>query len=118
MTMSDVFNSATERRSLDQGDVLFAEGDNGAEMFGVIAGSIELRHGGDVVETVGPGHAFGEMAIIDHSLRSLTSVASEPSEVVVINEHVFLFLVDETPTFALQVMRSLTERLRRLGLGL
>lgn len=116
--MRDVFNNATDRRSLDQGEVLFTEGDTGAQMFGVVAGSIELRHDGAVVETVGPGQSFGEMAIIDHSPRSLTAVASEPSEVAVINEHVFLFLVDETPTFALQVMRSLTERVRRLGLGL
>ncbi len=110
-----MFLNATERRTLERGEVLFTEGDLGTEMFGVVTGSIELRHGQDVVETLGAGQTFGEMAIIDRSPRSLTAVATETSEVATINERTFLFLVHETPTFALQVMRSLTERVRTLG---
>ena len=115
MPVRGLFINATERRSLDAGEVLFSEGDLGTEMFGVVTGQIELRHGNGVVETLGPDQTFGEMDIIDHSPRSLTAVASEPSEIAVINERTFLFLVHETPTFALQVMRSLTERVRHLG---
>ncbi len=35
----------------------------------------------------------------------------EPTRIAVINRHTFLFLVHETPTFALDVMRSLAERI-------
>jgi CRP/FNR family cyclic AMP-dependent transcriptional regulator len=115
VSVRGLFINATERRSLSTGEALFSEGDLGTEMFGVVTGRIELRHGNDVVETLGPDQTFGEMAIIDHSPRSLTAVATEPSEVALINERTFLFLVHETPTFALQVMRSLTERVRHLG---
>ena len=45
---------------------------------------------------------------------ALTAVAAETSEIVAINEHMFLFLVHETPTFALQVMRSLSHMIRDL----
>ena len=41
----------------------------------------------------------------------LTAVVLEPTRIAVINRHTFLFLVHETPTFALDVMRSLAERI-------
>lgn len=118
MTVRGVFVNASERRQLDPGQVVFTEGDSGTEMFGVVAGAVELRHGDQVLDTLGPDDTFGEMAIIDHSPRSLTAVAIEQSEVAVINERTFLFLVHETPTFALEVMRTLTERLRPMGRNL
>ena len=115
MSVRGVFVNASERRGLAPGDVLFSAGEGGTEMFGVIDGAIELRHGDHVVTTIGPNGTFGEMALIDQSPRSLTAVAREASEVAVINERVFLFLVHETPTFALQVMRSLADRVRELN---
>jgi CRP-like cAMP-binding protein len=39
-------------------------------------------------------------------------VATADSKLAVIDQHTFLFLIHETPTFALQVMRTLAERLR------
>jgi CRP/FNR family transcriptional regulator, cyclic AMP receptor protein len=115
MSVRGVFVNASERRALAPGDVLFNAGDSGTEMFGVIDGKVELRRGDHVVATIGPDGTFGEMSLIDHSPRSLTAVAREASEVAVINERVFLFLVHETPTFALQVMRSLADRVRELN---
>jgi CRP-like cAMP-binding protein len=41
-------------------------------------------------------------------------VAIEPSEIAVITRDTFLFLVHETPMFALLVMRSLARRIREL----
>ena len=57
---------------------------------------------------------MGELAIIDDAARSLTAIAREPTTIAVIDEATFLFLVHETKTFALQVMRSLAARLREL----
>ena len=110
-----VFVNASERRALSPGDVRFNAGDSGTEMFGVISGAIDLRRGDHVVATVEPDGTFGEMSLIDQSPRSLTAVARGDSEVSVINERVFLFLVHETPMFALQVMRSLADRVRELN---
>jgi CRP/FNR family cyclic AMP-dependent transcriptional regulator len=52
------------------------------------------------------------MAIVDGSPRSATAVAVTDTKLAVIDRHRFLFLVQETPMFALQVMSSLAERLR------
>jgi CRP-like cAMP-binding protein len=54
------------------------------------------------------------MAIVSDAPRSLTAVATEPSVLAVIDERAFLFLVHETPMFAIQVMRTLAERIREL----
>jgi CRP-like cAMP-binding protein len=112
MTVRGLFANASEVREFVPGDTIFAEGDPGAEMFGVVSGKVELRHGDDVVIAVGPDGTFGEMAIISDAPRSLTAIAVEPSRIAVINRRTFLFLVHETPTFAIDVMRSLADRIR------
>lgn len=114
MTITGVFRSADEVREVAAGTTVFAEGDEGHEMYGVVAGSIALSKNGTHVATIGPDGTFGELALIDHSPRSLTAVATEPTTIAVINERTFLYLVHETPVFALQVMRSLADRLRAL----
>ena len=114
MTVRGVFVSATEFLDLEPGDVVFSQGDTGALMYGVVSGLIVLRDGDDPIATVGPDGTFGELAIIDHAVRSLTAAAAEESRVAVIDERTFLYLVHETPTFALQVMRALAARIRQL----
>lgn len=114
VTMRGLFLNATDRRHLSSGEVLFAAGDTGDQMFGVVTGQIELRRGDEALARVGPGETFGEMAIIDAAPRSLSAVAVEPSEIAVISQRMFLFLVHETPMFAIQVMQSLASRIREL----
>jgi CRP-like cAMP-binding protein len=114
MTIRGVFRSADEVRDLGAGQVIFHEGDEGREMYGVVSGSVVLSKNGVQVATIGPDGTFGELALIDHSPRSLTATTVDATRVAVINERTFLFLVHETPAFALQVMRSLADRLRAL----
>lgn len=109
-----MFLSAREVRHYEAGDEIFAQGSPSSEMFGVVSGSVELRKDGDPVLTIGTDGTFGEMGIIDHAPRSLSAVALEPSEIAVIDERTFLFLVQETPMFALQVMQGLATRIREL----
>ncbi len=114
MTIRGVFSNARERLDLVPGDVLFTAGDAGDQMFGVVTGQVELRRGDEVLATIGPSETFGELAIIDDAPRALTAVAVERSEIAVINRSTFVFLVHETPTFAIEVMRSLASRIREL----
>jgi CRP/FNR family transcriptional regulator, cyclic AMP receptor protein len=107
-----VFKNAKETREVPAGTVIFEEGSAGEEMFGIVAGRVELRMANGHTYGLGPDETFGEMAVVDRSPRSATAVAMEDSTIAVINRHRFLFLVGETPSFALQVMASLAERLR------
>ncbi|MGH6734864.1 MAG: cyclic nucleotide-binding domain-containing protein [Methyloceanibacter sp.] len=99
--------------SFEPGARIFAEGDKGDHMYVVRSGEVEITRDGKVVETLSPGGIFGEMALIDGSPRSATARAKTPCELAPINEKSFLFFVHETPYFAIAVMRTLAERLRR-----
>ena len=106
MKIAGLFANAKETRELAAGEVIFAEGDEGAEMYGIVEGSVELSVDGRVIAKLGPDDTFGEMALVDSSPRMATATAVEPTVIAVIDRRQFLFLVHETPTFALQVMSS------------
>ena len=97
----------------DAGETIFQAGDDGHCMYIVQAGEVDVRAGDVLVETIGPGGIFGEMAIIDKSPRSATVVARSDCRLVALDETKFMQHVHRTPFFAIQVMRIMTERLRR-----
>ena len=111
----DMFFNEAEPRTFKAGDILFRTYDMGSEMFVVIEGQIELTIGSQVVETVGPGEPFGEMALIDQSPRVATATAITDGKLAVIPERRFLFMVQQTPYFALQIMKVMADRLRRMN---
>ncbi|MEZ5828568.1 MAG: cyclic nucleotide-binding domain-containing protein [Hyphomicrobiales bacterium] len=106
-------NAGFPTKAFAPGEVVFAEGDKGDFMYVVRSGELEIVRDGVVAETLGPGGIFGEMALIDGSPRSATVRAKTDCEVAPINEKSFVFLVHETPYFAVAVMRTLADRLRR-----
>ena len=112
MKVLGLFKNAQRVQQVPAGAAVFAEGDTGDEMYGVISGEIELRRGDRVIATFGEDDVFGEMALIDASPRMATAVASQDTELAVIDKHRFLFLVQETPMFALQVMSAMADRFR------
>ncbi|HEY1650937.1 MAG TPA: cyclic nucleotide-binding domain-containing protein [Acidimicrobiales bacterium] len=77
MKVPGVFDAANEIREVPAGSVIFEVGDEGEEMFGVIAGKVELRMPDGRVFELGSDESFGEMAIVDTSPRSGTAVATE-----------------------------------------
>ena len=98
---------------LAPGEFLFKEGEKGEKMFVLLEGEMDVLLGDFVLETVKSGALIGEMALIDDSPRSATAVALTDVTLAPIKENQFLFLVQNTPFFALSVMRVLARRLRR-----
>jgi CRP-like cAMP-binding protein len=115
MEVVGLFRNAQETLSLSEGEVVFAQGDEGDLMYGIVEGEIELRTPSKVIATLGPDDVFGEMAVVDASPRMATAVATKDSVLAVIDRHQFLFLVHETPMFALQVMSVMANRFRLQG---
>jgi CRP/FNR family transcriptional regulator, cyclic AMP receptor protein len=112
MTEINLFKSSPDAYVVQPGEALFREGDAGDSMFAVIEGDIEVTLGGEVIEHVGPGGVLGELALIDASPRAATATASVTSRIARVDEQHFMFLVQQHPTFALQVMRVMADRLR------
>ncbi|MCW5773611.1 MAG: cyclic nucleotide-binding domain-containing protein [Rhodospirillaceae bacterium] len=94
------------------GAVIMSEGERRSQMFYVAKGRVTVMAKGRVVEEVGEGGIFGEMAMIDDGPRSATVMAKTDCEVVAVDERLFLVLVRQAPFFALDVMRTLVRRLR------
>src|SRR5512140_2126053 len=87
---------------LDPGQVIFAEGEPGHQMFIVRSGTVDLRVGDTVVETVGQGGVFGEMALVDPAPRSATAVAGPACSLVLVEEGSFNDLLRRVPGLGLE----------------
>jgi CRP-like cAMP-binding protein len=101
-----------EGTSFAAGEFVFKAGDPGESMYIVTEGEVQILAGSTVLETAGPGSIFGELALIDDEPRSASVVAKSDCRLVPVNRRQFEFMVQETPFFALTVMKVLADRLR------
>jgi len=111
----DMFANEAEPRVCRPGEVIFRAYDMGAEMYVVIEGEVDLTFESGAVETLGPGEPFGEMSLIDQSPRTATATAKTECKLAVIPERRFLFMVAQAPQFALQIMKVMADRLRKMN---
>ena len=111
----DMFATEENPRACRAGETIFNAYDMGSEMYVVLEGEVELTIDSRVVETLGPGEPFGEMALIDQAPRTATAIAKTPCKLAVIPEKRFLFMVQQTPHFALQIMKVMADRLRKMN---
>jgi CRP/FNR family cyclic AMP-dependent transcriptional regulator len=98
---------------LDPGQVIFSAGESGREMFIVRTGSVELRIGDAVVETVGPGGIFGELAFVDEAPRSATAIAGPDCTLVLVEQRSFADLLRRVPALGIEIMKVMARRLRK-----
>ena len=96
------------------GDPLFRKGDSGNCMYVVLSGELKIGDGNKIYEQLSEGGLVGEMGLIDHAPRAATVTAVTDCTLAPIDEKRFLFLTQQTPSFALNVMRILSQRLRRM----
>jgi len=101
--------------ALKAGEILFQKGDPARNMYAVLTGELRVGDGNATYDRLSEGDIVGEMALIDHGPRSATVTASTDCTLAEIDEKRFLFLVQQTPMFAINVMRLLSQRLRRMN---
>ena len=94
--------------------VIIKEGDKGIFMYLVVEGVVAISIAEKVVEKIGPGGAFGEIALVDQSQRVATATAETDSTLLAINRNDFMSLVKGKPAFAMALLKALAERLRFL----
>lgn len=97
------------------GEVIFKKGDTGKVMYGIIEGTVEMYVNSRVIEVIEKGDIFGQGALVHEDyLRASTAVARTDCQLACLDREHFLFAVQQTPMFALEVMRSYSDRHRRL----
>jgi len=114
MLATRLFEHASDAKPVAAGTTIFKAGDERDYMYAVLEGQVDIIVNGRTVETVVSGGIFGEMALIEKDRRTATAVASTDARVVAVDERRFLYLIQQTPNFALHVMRVLSDRLRRM----
>jgi CRP-like cAMP-binding protein len=84
-------------------------------MYGIIEGEVELTHNGKTVEVLTAGDVFGQGALVheDHQRESM-AIAKTTCQLATLDREHFLFAVQQTPLFALEVLRSYSDRYRKL----
>ena len=108
---STLFN--TENIEIYQpGDYIFKVGEVGKLMYVVKSGEVQIKVHDAVVETVVTGNLLGEMALLDNAPRSADAVAATQCEIIPIDMMRFLLLVQQTPFFSIEVMRTMVRRIR------
>ncbi len=92
--------------------VIMREGESGLFMYIVIEGRVAVWVKSALVERVGPGGIFGEMALVDQSSRAASAQAETECVLQPISRSDFLELVTSKPAFAVSLLKALAERLR------
>lgn len=105
-----------QQRTLQPGEVLFAEGDAGDEAFQVQSGCLSIRIAGAAgpieIARRGVGELVGEMAVVSAAPRSATVVALEPTRVAVVTGQVIEDELSTANPLLARMVRSLVARLR------
>jgi CRP/FNR family transcriptional regulator, cyclic AMP receptor protein len=115
MNPAELFRQESNTVQLAPGDFLFREGEKGDKMYVLLEGEVDIFLGHFVFETASPGALLGEMALIDETPRTANAVAKTPAKLAQIDRRRFHFLVQQTPHFATQVMKTLADRLRHMN---
>jgi serine/threonine protein phosphatase PrpC len=103
--------SIAERRDEKAGKLLFREGQAGSEMFVLVEGEVVITRGGQHLATLGPGCAFGEMALLDAPQRSASALVTQNATLLVLSRHRFDQLMRQDDGVAARLMWGLLQRL-------
>ena len=99
----------------DAGKMIMQEGTGGAFMYVVLEGKVAISIKGGVVGRAGPGGVFGEMALVDQSVRAATATAETDCAMLAINRVAFLHLVKTSPAFGASLLAGLAERAKDMA---
>lgn len=107
-----IFDRESRTINFSAGETIFKVGDPAQVMYVIQQGEVEIMIAPHHTDVLGSGEIFGEMSLMSHEPRSATAVAKTDVRLVAVDEKRFTFMVQETPNFALTVMRVMADRLR------
>lgn len=105
-------------RYVTRGKTIFSKGEIGGSLFAVYSGTVEVlvpsaEGKTAVVNLIGEGEIFGEIALLDGGPRSADAVAFSDCRLMVIERRDFLALLRANPEVTIKLLKVLCARLRR-----
>ncbi len=115
--LSVLLNSVASEVELDEGDVLFEQGDPGDALYAIVSGSLEFsilsREGRKLsLDVMRPGALFGEIALFDPGTRTATVTALEKSRVRGVKNADVIAAIRKTPELGIDMIQLAGERMR------
>jgi CRP-like cAMP-binding protein len=109
----------TVTRQFSKGYVIVKEGEQALAFYLIRSGRAEVVKGAGepkprVLNTLGPGDFFGEMAVLDGYLRSASVRALEDTECLILSRWDFMAELRSSPYIAAQMLPVLSRRLREV----
>ena len=109
-----------ERKTFQEGDVLFKEGDDGSHAIIIQSGELEIVVNADqddqvILATVGAGGIVGEMALLDQSNRMATARATKGGSSIIVSKQVFNVKLQKADPFIRGLLLILADRARKLS---
>lgn len=105
-------------RQYPKDTMLFAEGENGPELYIIQRGSIRItkivNENEVLLALLKAGDIFGEMALLENKPRSASAIANEDSVLMAVNRANFKKMVVEQPKVISRLTSSLAERIWNL----
>ena len=90
---------------------IFHEGQPGDAMYVVMTGAVRLTKSAATIAELGKGQHFGEMSLVDRSVRSLTAMAAgtAPVRLAVIRRKDFYDIIRKEPELAVKLLWSFVQ---------
>ncbi len=104
-------------KSYQAKQIVIREGDFGREVYLVISGRVVVtekveRGSYKVLNSLGPGEIFGEMALIEGAPRSATLIAAAPTRLLALQEKDFATIFQSHPRWAFKILGALGRRIQ------
>jgi CRP-like cAMP-binding protein len=112
-----LFRHAPNYETAEAGTTIFEHGQvSNYMMSAIVEGEVDIFVNDNLEDTIGAGTTLGELGLIDGGKRTATAIAKTDCRLVPIDKAHFDFLVQNTPNFALQIMRMMAARIRLMRL--
>ena len=92
---------------VETGSTLINEGDFGFAMFAILEGTAQVTKNDEIVARLGPGDAFGEIAILSGGRRQATVTASAPMKLITVMNRDVWRLEREFPSLGAALRESI-----------
>ncbi len=106
----EVIARQADQVEVPAGEVLAREGDIGQEFFVIEEGTAEVTRNGDVLDRLGPGDFFGEMALVEEDRRTATVTATSPMTLIVLTGAKFRAIDESMPQLHALVAGAIRRR--------
>jgi len=98
--------------SFDTDQTIFNKGDHGDSLYVIVSGSVKVWDGDRLLNELGEGEVFGELALLDPEPRLASVKAAESTRLLRLDEAHFREVLDEQPEVSAAIIRVITRYLR------